>query len=262
MRIGTAFFGLLDLLPAGSTWSWPGSAGATAWRDHANTERVADIGGSLLSALHCPSNVTIATELLDWCRNYLMAENEEIKRPLGNQVVCPFVRGSIDTDSLRMAFHPEVNGHDEPTIEAVVTSYIPIFKRLPPYDKRELLRKALLIVFPSIEERNVGVLDHVYANLKHKFVDEGLMIGQFHQRCDERGIYNPRFKVSRSPYPFIAVRHMAIHDILFLGSDPDWFRIYNLRFGHRFRTPDDLHKDERHYVELYERARAKALEMV
>jgi heptaprenyl diphosphate synthase len=211
----------------------------------------------LASALHSPSTIAIGTELLAWCRDYLMAENEEIKRPLGNQVVCPFVGAALEHDALRMAFHPEVSGHDEATIETIVASYIPVFKTLPPYDNREWLRKALLIVFPHIEERSVGVLDHVHANLKHKFVDAGLMIGQFHQRCEERGIYNSRLKVSRSPYPLMAVRHMALHDILFLGSDAEWFRIYNVRFGHRFRAPQDLHKDERHYVDLYEQARAK-----
>jgi heptaprenyl diphosphate synthase len=186
-----------------------------------------------------------------------MVDNEEINRPAGNQVVCPFVSASIESDSLRMAFHPEASGHDETTIEAIVAGYIPVFKTLPPYDNRELLRKALLIVFPNIEERSVGVLDHVHANLKHKFVENGLMVGQFHQRCDERAIYNNRFKVSRSPYPLMAVRHMAIHDILFLQSNPDWFRIYNVRFGHRFREPKELSTEERHYIEQYEQARAK-----
>jgi hypothetical protein len=211
----------------------------------------------LPAALHSPSNIAIATELLDWCRSYLMTENEAIHRPLGNQVVCPFVGASIKYDGLHMAFHPEVNEQDEPTIEAITSSYIPVFKSLPPHDTRELIRKSLLVVFPSIPERGGAVLDRVHMNLKSTFVEAGLMIGQFHPRCEERGIYNRDLKVSKSPYPLIAMRHMAIHDILFLDSDLTWFNPYNLRFGHRFRSPGGLHENERHYAERYEKACAR-----
>jgi hypothetical protein len=211
----------------------------------------------LPAALHSPANIAIATELLDWCRDYLMAENGEIKRPVGNQVVCPFVGASIRHDGLRMAFHPEVNAEDEPTIETIVANYIPVFRALPPYEKSALLRKALLIVFPNITERSAAVLDHVHANVKLRFVEAGLMLGQFHPRCEETGVYNAHLRVSRSPYPLMAVRHMAIHDILFLDSDPVWFSLYNLRFGHRFRAPGDLNDNERHYVDRYNAARSK-----
>lgn len=78
-------------------------------------------------------------------------------------------------------------------------------------------------------------LDAVYyADLKDFAVESGLMVGQFHPRCDERAVRNPDFKVSVAPVALLAMRHMAPHDILFLHPSGRWFKQYDLRFGPHF----------------------------
>jgi heptaprenyl diphosphate synthase len=77
-------------------------------------------------------------------------------------------------------------------------------------------------------------LDAVYAYLKDFAVESGLMIGQFHPRCDERAVRNPDFAVSVAPVAMLAIRHMAPHDILFLHHSGQWFKEYDLRFGSHF----------------------------
>ncbi|MCF2437133.1 hypothetical protein LV779_36065 [Streptomyces thinghirensis] len=59
----------------------------------------------------------------------------------------------------------------------------------------------------------------------------GLMIAQFHEKCEEKAARNPAFEVSHAPVPMMAVRSMAIHDVLFLADRREWFEEYASRFG-------------------------------
>jgi heptaprenyl diphosphate synthase len=55
----------------------------------------------------------------------------------------------------------------------------------------------------------------------------------------------------------IAMRHMALHDILFVQDDASWFASYDLRFGARFREPEKLEDFEKPLLDIYRRAKAR-----
>ncbi len=186
-----------------------------------------------------PKTARIATELFEWCSTYLAGENEGMKRPSGEKVVCPFVQPSLDADALYMAFHPEISRPNETHVEELMAGYAQMFTRLGPFAESERIKKAMLIVFPNIPEQETPVLDAVHKNIKASFVKQGLMVGQFHKRCKEVSAHNKAFRVSIAPYPLMAIRHMAIHDILFVAEDREWFNEYNLRFSDRFRRSDE-----------------------
>jgi heptaprenyl diphosphate synthase len=63
--------------------------------------------------------------------------------------------------------------------------------------------------------------------------------------------------VSRSPIPLMAIRHMALHDILFLGENAEWFQEYNVRFGHRFHDLDKVETFNHHLIDYYLKAKAR-----
>jgi heptaprenyl diphosphate synthase len=132
-----------------------------------------------------------------------------------------------------MAFHYEVTW-EEDSIRELLNCYIPIFIEQPPTDEPTRVYKKLLVVFPNIPENRTTVLDRVHAQVKTEFVQSGLMIGQFHKHCPEPSARNPFFLVSVAPIPVVAIRHMAVHDILFLGENETWFREYRARFGCRY----------------------------
>lgn len=188
-----------------------------------------------------------------------MVENSNIKRPGINQEVCPFVRSSIETDSLYMAFHPEMNGQRDWPIEKVMYDYIDVFNETPPFSPLERKKKALLVIFPEIPLCRTHVLDIVHAKIKSTFVDSGLMVGQFHLNCDDRGVYNRGFRVSLCPYPLIAIRHMALHDIIFLKDKEEWFKAYNIRYGEHFKEPDKLEDYNKPILGIYLEAKEKYL---
>lgn len=188
-----------------------------------------------------------------------MAENPNIQRSIGSQEVCPFVSSSIENDSFYMTFHPEVNGQRDEPIGHIMYGYINEFKETPPFEPCERLKKALLVIFPEIPPQRTYVLDIVHAKIKTKFVQAGLMVGQFHQHCDERGVYNRGFHVSISPYPLIAIRHMAVHDIIFLRNNEEWFKAYNIRYGEKFREPDKLEDYNKPMLGIYLEAKERFL---
>ena len=203
-----------------------------------------------------PKLSQIATEILAWAETYLSQPNENIKRPKGSQVVCPFAKPAIDNDSFFITFHPEVNGRSEEHLEQLMLSYIEFFKKMGPFSVGDKLKKALLPVFNNIPEEESFILDVVHNNIKDKFVENGLMIGQFHPNCDERGVYNRKFKVSVAPYSFFAIRNMAIHDILFLKEKREWFMAFNAWYGEKFRK-GDLDEHTNHLEEHYLMAKKK-----
>lgn len=206
-----------------------------------------------------PKHLQIANELLEWSHQYLVSDNPNIQRPVGSQATCPFVASSIENDSYYMVFHPEVNGRNERAIEDLMLSYVDQFKAMRPFEPSKYLRKALLVVFPELSKGDAHVLDIVHSRIKPKFVEQGLMVGQFHPNCDERGIHNLAYRVSVAPYPLIAIRHMALHDIVFLGRDENYFPYYNARFGDRFREPEKLEDYEKPLMEYYLQAKQRFL---
>ena len=203
-----------------------------------------------------PEMIRVSNEIMEWANTYLAADNEHIKRPKGSQAVCPFVRSSIDNNTFLFAFHPEVNGQSEEHLEKLMLSYIETFKKTGPFKAGDTYKKTLLVVFPNISNEESYILDVVHKMIKNTFVENDLMIGQFHPNCDDRGVYNRRFKVSVAPYCLYSIRQMALHDILFLRDKKEWFVIYNAKFGHKFKN-GDLDEFNNHLEEYYLMAKRK-----
>ena len=213
------------------------------------------------SAPLTPKLLGVAQEIMEWTKSYLMQDHPEIKRPYGNQKVCPFVQASVESNYYYLVFHTNV-GADERLIEGIVLSYLDEFPRLEPFNPTQKSLKALIIAFPDIPAKEASVLDLVQEKVKGQFVGEGLMVGQFHKRCSTPSVHNHSLSVSATcPYPIIAIRNMAPHDVIFWADSdhPEWFAEYNVRFGERFREPEQLSEEEKPLVSYYTKAKAAHL---
>ena len=119
------------------------------------------------------------------------------------------------------------------------------------------------VVTPDADMVHAGdrthVLDVCHEMIKPKMVDSSLMVGQFHSKCETRGIHNSAWNaISRSPIPLMAMRHMVIHDVMFLEDNEAWFRAYDANFGARFAERGKcLSAYQKHLFTCYERAKAK-----
>jgi heptaprenyl diphosphate synthase len=205
------------------------------------------------------ADIPVAFEVLAWVQSFLVEPHPMMKRSSKSigEPVCPFAKAVLDENALYMTFHHEVNGKSAELIESIVLGYRDPFKKTTPFHESDRLKKALLIMFPEIPARETGVLDIVHANIKTSCVCDGLMVAQCHARCDGRSVHSPALKVYQSPYPMIAMRHMALHDILFVQDDASWFASYDLRFGARFREPEKLEDFEKPLLDIYRRAKAR-----
>jgi hypothetical protein len=185
-----------------------------------------------------------------WLREYVSVADRRIGR---SGPVCPFIPRALAEGAVDTRIRYDIDGSSEPKLNDELRAEIREFGRAgrPPPNSGVLL-ESRVIVMPRMGRAGWDCLDTVYAYLKNFAVESGLMIGQFHPRCDERAVRNPDFRVSVAPVAMLAIRHMAPHDILFLHDSEQWFKEYDLRFGSHFergRIRDSL------LLSLYNEAR-------
>ncbi|MFG2116721.1 DUF6875 domain-containing protein [Streptomyces sp. NPDC048718] len=202
------------------------------------------------TSLFTPSAARCAEEVLNWARDYISQPHARLGR---DGAVCPFVPPAIKAEALHIAVHEEVDDTvDAAQLEELLRRYIEVFRRTPPSTGPEKTLKTIVTAFPNLSARRAVVLDEVHAGLKTYFVHQGMMLGQFHPRCRAPAARNPEFANKVSPVPLFALRYIAVHDILFLGSRPDWFAVYRSLYGSRYEERDRGSGNE--YQDAYRQA--------
>ncbi|MEV8006685.1 DUF6875 domain-containing protein [Streptomyces parvus] len=178
-------------------------------------------------------DVTKALEAVEgWLSDYIRQPHSELGR---SGPVCPFVAPAMDAGALEIRVRLVGPTPSQQLVDAIVRCALDEFGEVGWKAGNPNLR-SLLLVLPDLRAENLHLLDAAHSALKPESVRRGLMIGQFHERCDEKAARNPSFEVSHAPVPMVAVRSMAIHDVLFLGERREWFEEYVNRFGSRYQT--------------------------
>ena len=193
--------------------------------------------------------ITDANTLLQWIQSYICQPHPQLGR---KGAICPFVPPALDNDTVGMVFHYEIDGRSLEDVETTTRKYIQTFLDRHPQDRPNAILQTLLVIFPNISVEDSTVIDKAHQKLKSEFVQNGLMLGQFHMACPESAVRNPDFPVMVSPLPFFSIRYMAQHDILFLHQRTDWFAEYDARMGsayERGKVPNPV------FVHLYKDAR-------
>lgn len=167
----------------------------------------------------------------DWLSSYVTRPHDEIGR---TGPICPFVEPSRRAGSLETSVRLVGSTPSVALLAEIVRCGLDEFHTISWKTSNPHLR-ALLVVLPDLPARGLELLDEAHAQVKPESVARGMMIGQFHQNCTEKAARNPGFDVSRSPVPLVAIRLMAMHDVLFLANRRDWFEEYVNRFGAKFR---------------------------
>lgn len=176
------------------------------------------------SALEVPPGVR------EWVDEYLTMPHSQIGR---KGAVCPFVGPARAAGTLVVRRWPLRPGAGDAELDAVVDRMTATFRTERWFAENTALH-TLVVVLDGLTDW--AALDRAQAAAKPGLVEQGLMLGQFHPLCDERAARNPGFRVSRSPLPLLALRHMAYHDILFLHGRPEWFAAYRARFGGHYAS--------------------------
>jgi hypothetical protein len=180
-----------------------------------------------------------------WLSIYITQPHAELGR---RGPVCPFVARALATSRVSVAAYCFVG---EPTFAGMnlaIEQGAQCFQALArERDDSDLV--SLIVAFPELEGEHWHLIDEGHRASKTKCVQNGLMLGQFHPLCDAPAAHNQRFPVNRAPIPLMVIRHMAPHDILFLGQDPVWLDHYEAMLARRGIAVDNLE-----YRKQYEQA--------
>ena len=166
-------------------------------------------------------------QITAWVVEFLSAPNQQLGR---RGPVCPYTRLSMDSNCFLLAWAG--GEHDIQSIESMVDQYRRWFLELleqPERTREQLL--TILVVLPGFDRTDSSPLDALQRRLKDAFVREGLMVGQFHPHCEQRGLWNEDFRPLKAPIPLLAIRRMVSSDLPFLLGSASHLSAYLDRFA-------------------------------
>jgi hypothetical protein len=169
--------------------------------------------------------------IADWCENFLGKPSALMGRS-GN--VCPFVPEAMMRGSLKFALVALRKRGLEAVVEVeeMIAACREHFLGREREDGNREIFDSMVLIFPDVTSEEAPlVLDRSQRELKPSFVEEGLMLGEFHAFSATSGLRNMYFRPLRSPVPLVAIRHMVESDVDFLMApkDPAPTRVKSLR---------------------------------
>ena len=109
----------------------------------------------------------------------------------------------------------------------VMDNYKDLFLKIAPKEQMTRAQASLVVVFPDVsDEEAPGYVDEVQRALKDSFVEEGLMLGEFHALNRTPSVYSETVFPNQSPVPMLAIRHMVITDWRFLLEKDEWIQAW------------------------------------
>ncbi|MEV0170329.1 DUF6875 domain-containing protein [Streptomyces sp. NPDC050803] len=187
-----------------------------------------------------PAPDSTCVTVMQWAREYLCNPHPDLGR---RGPVCPYVPASLAWGRFHVVPYPAA---DMP--RAAVAMAVEHCRQLLLARSAERRRGStkgdaavhttVLLTFPALDPVPAQVLvEEVQHRAKTAFVEQGLMIGEFHPGPPPApGLHNPHFRPLASPVPLLALRHMVAADQPFLRSDPTHLAAYRRRFGSGART--------------------------
>jgi hypothetical protein len=183
-----------------------------------------DEGGSAPPASEPALRATVA-----WSRAFLLPGHPALGR---DGPVCPFTKTAMERDLFLLAC-PNIR-NDVGSMTNIMLRYRDWYRQCAgALDERTRAYLTFLVLFPRVDHMDASEFDALQARLKDNFVEEGLMIGQFHPACDQPGIWNETFRPLRSPVPLLAIRAMVRYDLPFLVEKSSHVEAYRRYFGSR-----------------------------
>lgn len=202
-----------------------------------STERVArklqllELGTSRRTS-PAPDSLERNEAVVQWARQYLGRPHPKLGRP---GAICPFVRPTIDLDQFVVRHYDNVDGTSIPVLRQIVLQESQSFRKTFPRTAPNGMLASVVLVFPHITAAHFLALDYLHDDLKtHLIVKHELMSSPFHPRSIKPSVSNAEFPVFRAPFPMLAIRHIDVRDIAFVGTNERAFKRYHALFSKLF----------------------------
>jgi hypothetical protein len=191
------------------------------FQDLEDSSKTRELADSDLNALN-----TVA----DWIKTFVIRPNKDLGRA---GPVCPFVPGSLERKTLWFA--PEqIANRSVPQVVQLVNDYKRLLLRTQPTEGDDAIYKAIMVLFTdlSADRAKDYVDDDQIQRLKEpSYAEDGVVLGEFHERNELSSIYNASFQPFKAPVPFLLMRLAVISDWKFFLGNEDWLSIWVRRFG-------------------------------
>jgi hypothetical protein len=176
------------------------------------------------------SDLQALRTVADWITTFVARPNKDLGRA---GPVCPFVPGALDQKTLWLA--PEqIANRSVPDVVQLLNGYKLLLLRAKPLEGDDATSKAIVVVFTdmSADRARAYVDDGQIQQLKRPFyADEGVVLGEFHERNEGSAVRNPNFHPFKAPVPFVLMRPAVTGDWVFYLDNDGWLSIWARRFG-------------------------------
>jgi carbamoylphosphate synthase large subunit len=191
-----------------------------------------EIGISPRTSAAAPDSPERNEAVVQWARQYLGRPHPKLGR---SGPICPFVRPTIDLDQFVVKHYDKVDGTNIQVLRQVVLQESRSFRNMFPRAAPNGMLASVVLVFPNISAAHFLALDYLHDELKtHLIVKHELMSSPFHPRSVKPSVSNPEFPVFRAPFPMLAIRHIDVRDIAFIGTNQRAFKRYHALFSKLF----------------------------
>ena len=175
------------------------------------------------------SDLDALQAVADWIRTFVARPHKDLGRA---GPVCPFVRGSLERETLWLA--PEqIADRSVPDVVELISGYQRLFLDAQPTDGDDAIYKSFVVVFTDLPaDRAQEFLDDVLEHLAvPSYAEDGFVMGGFYEGNEGTAIYNPSFRPFTSPVPFLLVRQAVISDWKFFLDNEDWLNLWAHCYG-------------------------------
>jgi hypothetical protein len=190
---------------------------------------------------------------LDWLEDFIMQPHAQLGR---RGAVCPFAKPVHNEESLVFCAWDVERLRFEDYL-AVSSRLTELYHSLRASTQSSSRLFSLCVFLRGLQDWQFErYIDEAHSQLKPAFMEQGLMIGEFHPLSMTKGVHSSTFLPMRSSQPAFVVRAMSPHDALFIDRDEsaDEVRLREL-LDYRFWLGDalpeaDIARIEKRIVEL------------
>jgi hypothetical protein len=171
------------------------------------------------------SDLDALRSVANWIETYVAKPHKDLIGRAGP--VCPFVPGSLERKSLRLAPEHVAEGDARHVVE-LMKGYKRRLLEAEPTDGDGVNYNVIVVVFTDLAaDRAKDLFADALEQLGvPTYAEDGLLFGPFYEGNEGTALYNSSFRPFESPVPFLFVRHGVVGDWKFFLDTEEMLKLW------------------------------------